>query len=95
MFKAISDSAAAADGGSLALFVEHRDGTAETFVINRSLASRGTVDYNKISSSLRTLSPADYPAIADALELLLPETASVHPVAAFIETLRAPAVKRP
>lgn len=88
MFKAVSDSAAAADGGSLALFVERLDGTVETFVITRSIASRGTADYNKVSSSQRTLSPADYPAIADALELLLPDTASVHPVAEFIKTLR-------
>ncbi len=50
MFKSVSDSAAAADGGSLALFVERIDGQTELFVINRSLASRGTPDYNKVSS---------------------------------------------
>jgi len=88
MFKAISDSAAAADGGSLALFVERLDGTVETFVITRSIASRGTADYNKVSSSLKAISPGDYPAIADALETLLPDTAPIHPVAEFIKTLR-------
>ena len=35
MFKSVSDSAAAADGGSLALFVERIDGQTELFVINR------------------------------------------------------------
>lgn len=53
MFKSVSDSAAAADGGSLALFVERQDGQTEVFVIHRSLASRGTPDYNRITSSLR------------------------------------------
>jgi hypothetical protein len=89
MFTSVSDSAAAADGGSLALFVERLDGAVETFVINRSIASRGSASYNKVSSSLRTLSPEDYPAIADALEPLLPETPSIHPLAEFIRTLRA------
>lgn len=33
MFKKINDSAAAADGGSLALFVERDDGEVETFIM--------------------------------------------------------------
>lgn len=89
MFKAIADSAAAADGGSLALFAERLDGTVETFVINRSLASRGTADHNRVASTLRALSPADCLAAADALEALLPATPRVHPVADFVMTLRA------
>ncbi|MDK4702170.1 hypothetical protein PH562_07925 [Rhizobium sp. CNPSo 4062] len=87
MFKAVSDSAAAADGGSLALFVERVDGELEQFVINRSLASRGTPAYNKVSSNLRSLSADDCRAVAAALEPLLPITSSIHPLADFIETL--------
>lgn len=41
MFKSVSDSAAAADGGSLALFVERIDGQTELFVINRSSRHAG------------------------------------------------------
>ncbi|MGX1790614.1 hypothetical protein ACWIGM_27965 [Bosea sp. NPDC055332] len=89
MLKAVTDSAAAADGGSLALFVEHADGTAETFVINRSIASRGTASYNKVSSNLRVLTPADCLGIAVALEALLHETPDIHPVGEFIGALRA------
>lgn len=74
MFKAISDSAAAADGGSLALFVERLDGTVETFVVNRSIKSRGTADYNRVSSDLRSLSPADCLVAADALDVLPSKT---------------------
>eukprot|EP01042_Synura_sphagnicola_P033132 gene33132-42569_t len=47
MFKAVTDSAAAADGGSLALFVERPAGAVETSVSNRSTAPRGTAPYNK------------------------------------------------
>lgn len=71
MFKAVSDSAAAADGGSLALFVERLDGELEQFVINRSFASRGTPAYNKVSSNLRSLSADNCRAVAAALEPLL------------------------
>ncbi|CUX21699.1 hypothetical protein [Agrobacterium genomosp. 13] len=88
MFKSVSDSAAAADGGSLALFVERIDGQTEVFVINRSLASRGTPDYNKVSSSLRSLADQDCAMIAAALERLLTTTPSVHPLADFIDTLK-------
>lgn len=88
MFKSVSDSAAAADGGSLALFVERQDGQTEVFVIHRSLASRGTADYNRITSSLRPLSPEDCREVAAALEPLLAATPSIHPLADFIETLK-------
>lgn len=88
MFKSVSDSAAAADGGSLALFVERIDGQTELFVINRSLASRGTPDYNKITSSLRPLAKEDCAMIAAALEPLLMTTPSIHPLADFIDTLK-------
>ncbi|MFS8057023.1 hypothetical protein QD357_30100 [Rhizobium sp. BR 317] len=88
MFKSVSDSAAAADGGSLALFVERLDGELEQFVINRSIASRGTPAYNKVVSNLRSLSADDCRAIAAALEPLLATTLSVHPLADFIKTLR-------
>lgn len=88
MFKAVTDSAAAADGGSLALFVERLDGTVETFVINRSIASRGTPSYNKVSSSLRALTPADCADIAEVLSALAAETPSIHPVAEFVAALR-------
>jgi hypothetical protein len=88
MFKAVTDSAAAADGGSLALFVEHSDGTAETFVINRSIASRGTASYNKVSSNLRALTPTDCAEIAEALDALAGETPNIHPVAEFVVALR-------
>lgn len=88
MFKAVTDSAAAADGGSLALFVERLDGTVETFVVDRSLVSRGTPSYNKVSSSLRALTPADCADIAEALDALAAETPSVHPVAEFVGALR-------
>lgn len=88
MFKAVTDSAAAADGGSLALFVERLDGTVETFVINRSIASRGTASYNKVSSNLRALPPADCMDIATALDALAAETPSIHPVAQFVAALR-------
>ncbi|HEV2512327.1 hypothetical protein [Bosea sp. (in: a-proteobacteria)] len=88
MFKAVSDSAAAADGGSLALFVERLDGTVETFVVDRSIASRGTPSYNKVSSSLRALTLADCADIAEALDALAAETPRVHPVAEFVEALR-------
>ena len=88
MFKSVSDSAAAADGGSLALFVERIDGQTELFVINRSLASRGTPDYNKITSSLRPLDKEDCAMIAAALEPLLTITPSIHPLADFIDTLK-------
>lgn len=88
MFKAISDSAAAADGGSLALFVERLDGELEQFVINRSFASRGTPAYNKVSSNLRSLSTDNCRAVAAALEPLLAMTPSIHPLADFIETLK-------
>ena len=87
MFKAVSDSAAAADGGSLALFVERVDGELEQFVINRSFASRGTPAYNKVSSNLRSLSADNCRAVAAALEPLLAVTPSFHPLADFIETL--------
>lgn len=88
MFKAVTDSAAAADGGSLALFVEHLDGAVETFVVNRSFASRGTPSYNKVSSSMRALTLADCADIAEALDALAAETASIHPVAEFVGALR-------
>jgi len=88
MFKSVSDSAAAADGGSLALVVERFDGELEQFVINRSIASRGTPDYNKVVSNRRSLSGDDCRAIAAALESLLATTPSVHPLADFIKTLR-------
>lgn len=88
MIKAVTDSAAAADGGSLALFVEHGDGTAETFVVNRSIASRGTASYNRVSSSLRALTPTDCADIAAALEALASETPSIHPVSEFVAALR-------
>jgi len=88
MFKAVSDSAAAADGGSLALFVERLDGTVETFVVDRSIASRGTPSYNKVSSSLRALTLADCADIAEALDALAAETPRVHPVTEFVEALR-------
>ncbi|MDO3442169.1 hypothetical protein [Agrobacterium sp. V1] len=88
MFKSVSDSAAAADGGSLALFVKRIDGQTERFVIDRSLASRGTPDYNKVSSSLRSLAGEDCGTIAAALESLLMTTLSVHPLADFIDTLK-------
>lgn len=102
MFKAISDSAAAADGGSLALFAERLDGTVETFVINRSIKSRGTADYNKVSSDLQPLSSADCLAAADALEALPSKTPGTYDdadprihatfikvVEEFVKTLRA------
>lgn len=88
MFKSVSDSAAAADGGSLALFVERQDGQTEVFVIHRSLASRGTPDYNRITSSLRPLSAEDRREIAAALEPLLMTTLSIHPLADFIEAFK-------
>lgn len=88
MFNAVSDSAAAADGGSLALFVERVDGESEQFVINRSFASRGTPAYNKVSSNLRSLSAENCRAVVAALEPLLAITPSIHPLADFIETLR-------
>ncbi len=88
MFKSVSDSAAAADGGSLALFVERQDGQTEVFVIHRSLTSRGTPDYNRITSSLRPLSAEDCREVAAALEPLLTTTPSVHPLADFIDTLK-------
>ncbi|TSD83147.1 hypothetical protein FFK22_039210 [Mycobacterium sp. KBS0706] len=78
MFKAISDSAAAADGGSLALFAERLDGTVETFVINRSIKSHGTADHNRVSSDLRSLSSADCLAAADALEALPSKTPGTY-----------------
>jgi len=103
MFKVISDVAAAADGGSLAFFVERLDGTIETFVINRSIKSRGTADYNKVSSDQRPLSSADCLSAADALEALPSKTPSncdgaeftkirasiIKAVEEFIEALRA------
>ncbi|WP_100964596.1 hypothetical protein [Bosea sp. FBZP-16] len=88
MFKAVTDSATAADGGSLALFVERLDGTIETFVVDRSLASRGTSSYNKVSSSLRALTPAGCGDIAEALDALAAETPGIHPVAEFVGALR-------
>ena len=88
MFKSVSDSAAAADGGSLALFVERMDGQTEQFVINRSLAARGTPAYNKIVSNLRPLSADDCEMIAAALEPLLTTTPPIHPLADFIKTLK-------
>ncbi|MFF2320118.1 hypothetical protein ACFVTJ_03585 [Agrobacterium sp. NPDC058088] len=88
MFKSVSDSAAAADGGSLALFLERQDGQTEVFVIHRSLASRGTPDYNRVTSSLRPLSAEDCREVAAALEPLLTTTPSVHPLADFIDTLK-------
>ena len=88
MFKSVSESAAAADGGSLALFVERMDGQTELFVINRSLASRGTPDYNKVSSNLRSLAEEDCVMIAMALEPLLTTTPSIHPLADFIDALK-------
>ncbi|OAE46986.1 hypothetical protein [Agrobacterium tumefaciens] len=88
MFKSVSDSAAAADGGSLALFVERQDGQTEQFVIHRSLAARGTPDYNKITSSLRPLADQDCAMIAAALEPLLKTTPSIHPLADFIEAFK-------
>ena len=88
MFQSISDSAFATDGGSLALFVQRSDGEVEQFVINRSLASRGTPAYNKVVSNLRSLSADDCRAIAAALEPLLPTTPSIHPLADFIRILK-------
>lgn len=88
MFKSVSDSAAAADGGSLALFVERMDGQTEQFVINRSFAARGTGAYNRIVSNLRSLSADDCQMIAAALEPLLKTTPPIHPLADFINTLK-------
>ena len=88
MFESVTDSAAAADGGSLALFVERSDGQLERFVINRSINSRGTPDYNKVTSNLRLLSPEDCQKIAAALEPLLTKTPPVHPLLDFIKTLK-------
>ncbi|MGE7469048.1 hypothetical protein ACQKLX_06395 [Bosea sp. NPDC003192] len=88
MFRAVTDSAAAADGGSLALFVERLDGTVETFVINRSIASRGTASYNTVSSNLRALTPAECADIAGALDALADKTPIIHPVAEFVGALR-------
>lgn len=88
MFVSVTDSAAAADGGSLALFVERADGQLERFVINRSINSRGTPDYNTITSNLRSLSPDDCREIAAALEPLSTKTPPVHPLLDFIKTLK-------
>ena len=78
MFKSVLDSAAAADGGSLALFMKRMDGQTEQFVINRSLAARGTPAYNKIVSNLRPLSADDCKMIAAALEPQRIETPCHH-----------------
>ncbi len=92
MFLSISDSAAASDGGSLALFVERLDGKTETFSINRSIASRGTSDYNVITSDLRSLSANECAEISRHLEEFASE-ASVHPVGEFIKALKAQSSK--
>ena len=80
MFKSVSDSAAAADGGSLALFVERQDGQTEVFVIHRSLASRGTPDYNRITTSLRPLSADDRRGSRTAIDdhAINPSTGRFH-----------------
>jgi hypothetical protein len=95
MFAFISDSAAASDGGSLALFVERLDGKTECFVINRSLASRDTPDYNLVTSDLRSLSANECAEIARHLERLTSDVASVHPVGEFIKALKAQSSKMP
>ncbi|SCB60467.1 hypothetical protein GA0061105_11138 [Rhizobium aethiopicum] len=88
MFESVTDSAAAADGGSLALFVTRSDRQIERFIINRSINSRGTAAYNKVTSNLRSLSADDCREIAGALEPLLTKTPPIHPLPDFIETLK-------
>ncbi|EJN04250.1 hypothetical protein [Phyllobacterium sp. YR531] len=88
MFKSVNDSAAAADGGSLALFVEREDGAAETFMILRSIASRGTPDFNKVTSSLRSLLPDECLNVAEALDRLVPATDPIHSLTEFVQALK-------
>ena len=88
MFRSVIDSAAAADGGSLMLIVERCDGSTESLILNRSIAARGTDDYNRISSDLcPRISPADRLEIAASLEHLVAITPNIHPVSTFIEVL--------
>lgn len=47
----IRDCAAAADGGALAFQGEDADGATSWYVVNRSIASRGTPDFNAISKN--------------------------------------------
>ncbi|PDT30765.1 hypothetical protein CO660_05305 [Rhizobium sp. L9] len=89
MYASIVDSAMATDGGSRALFVERIDGRVERFVINRSIASRGTPAYNVVSSDLRTLSKCDCAEIAEALRKLSTEVTAIHQVNEFINALKA------
>lgn len=89
MFRAVTNSAAASDGGSLLLFVEREDGTEEILGLDRAIASRGTPAHGRVTSSARPLSPAECRAAAAVLENLLPGTDEVHPIAEFIAALRA------
>ncbi|MEJ1117071.1 hypothetical protein V9K92_01090 [Phyllobacterium sp. CCNWLW109] len=88
MFKKINDSAAAADGGSLALFVERDDGEVETFIILRSIASRGTPDFNLVTSNLRKLTPDLCAKIAEDFDRLVPTTDSIHSLTQFVQALQ-------
>ena len=58
-FTGVSDCAAAADGGSLAVILDSPSGKA-SFVLVRSIASRGTSLFGRVrSDSGELLSPAD------------------------------------
>lgn len=91
MFKAIVNNLAASDGGSLALILEREDGSIETLGLNRSIESRGTPHFNKVSSSEGVLQIEQRATLASALEKLQSSATaqgSEQILAEFISVLR-------
>lgn len=60
----------------------------ETLVINRSIDSRGTPDFNKVTSDRRPLPSGKCAEVEAALERLLPTTDWIYQLAQFVNALK-------
>jgi hypothetical protein len=68
----IQEYAAAADGGSLAFEGAHDDGSIRWYMVNRSIAARGTPQYNCITCAGRQLTDSERTALIAQIKSLLP-----------------------
>lgn len=90
-FRCISDSAAACDGGSLALLLVRIDGARTSLVLDRSIKSRGTPAFGTVRVDGLRVSGSAASELSTELqrlwESLSPDDRSKHPVSPFVEAL--------
>lgn len=90
-FERIADSAAAGDGGSLALIFECVGGGRASAILDRSIKSRGTPAYGCVTLDRVPLSPDSASELLIELHrlhaVLAPEERARHTVLPFIEAL--------